>query len=124
MGQQKRSASNTKALPPHEEVCEMKIRPNFEPKFGHDQNGTRVEIQQNEQRQFRATFVECVNDRGSCHGIDGLFNSECATLYAIQPAGIRVEGSTGEFSEGMIKVPIACQCRLRRKLGQLVMTDE
>jgi hypothetical protein len=102
----------------------MKIRQNVQPKFGHEQNGTHVEIQQDENREFRATFVECEDsNRSSCHGIDGLFSSECVTIYGLQPAGIRIEGSTGEFSEGLIKVPVACQCRLRRKIG-IVLTDE
>lgn len=89
-----------------------------------EHNGTRVEIQQDSRREFHATFVECEDsNRASCHGIDGLFSSECVTVYGLQPAGIRIEGSTGEFSEGLIKVPVACQCRLRRKIN-LVLTDE
>ncbi|KAI6190367.1 hypothetical protein M3Y97_00110100 [Aphelenchoides bicaudatus] len=121
----KRSAANSKSMPPHEHVCEMKIRQNYQPKFGHEQNGSKIEIQQDDKRQFSATFVECEdNSRPACHGIDGLFSSECVTVYGLQPAGIRPEGSNGEFIEGLIKVPVACQCRLRRKLNQLVMADD
>jgi hypothetical protein len=94
-------------MPPHEHVCEMKIRQNFQPKFGHEQNGSRVEIQQDERRELRATFVECADSsRSACNGIDGLFTSECVTVYGLQTAGIRAEGSTGEFSEGLVKVTL------------------
>lgn len=102
----------------------MKIAQNQRPNFGHEQNGTRVEIQQDERRSFQATFVECQDSsRSSCHGIDGIFSSECITVYGLQPAGIRIEGSTGDFTEGLIKVPVACQCRLRRKIGNLIVED-
>ncbi|KAI6213012.1 NGF domain-containing protein [Aphelenchoides besseyi] len=118
----KRSASNIKPLPAHEDVCEMKIRQNYQPKFGHEQNGTRVEIQQDDQREFRVTFVECEESRTSCNGIDDGFTSECITVYGLHAAGIRPEGSSGPFSDGLIKVPIACNCRIRRKLG-LIMPE-
>lgn len=36
-----------------------------------EQNGSRVEIQQDERRKFRATFIECESsERNECHGID------------------------------------------------------
>ncbi|KAI1714617.1 hypothetical protein Ddc_11337 [Ditylenchus destructor] len=121
----KRSAANAKPLPNQEHVCKMIIRNDFQPKFGHEQNGTRIEIQQDEKRQFRATFVECESTkREQCHGIDNiLFTSECVTVYEFRPAGIRLEGSTGDFNEGFVKVPIACQCRLRRKLNRILITE-
>jgi len=76
-----------------------------------------VEIQQDGEREFRATFVECESaKRDECHGINNaLFTSECVTLYEYRPAGIRIEGSNAPFQDGFIKVPITCQCRLRRK---------
>lgn len=85
-----------------------------------EQNGTRVEIQQDNRRQFRATFIECENtERTECHGIDNsLFTSECVTLYEFRPAGVRIVGNPGDFVEGLIKVPITCQCRLRRKFNR------
>uniref|UniRef100_A0A914HDK0 ShKT domain-containing protein n=1 Tax=Globodera rostochiensis TaxID=31243 RepID=A0A914HDK0_GLORO len=115
----KRSVESVRTLPGHEHVCTMIIRTDHRPEFGHEQNGTRVEIQQDEHRQFSATFVECANTmRGNCHGIDNkIFSSECVTLFEFQPAAVRVEGNFGAFEEGFIRVPIACQCRLRRKIG-------
>lgn len=85
-----------------------------------EQNGTRVEIQQDNRRQFRATFIECEStERTECHGIDNsLFTSECVTLYEFRPAGVRIVGNPGDFVEGLIKVPITCQCRLRRKFNR------
>ncbi|KAI6225510.1 NGF domain-containing protein [Aphelenchoides fujianensis] len=118
--QEKRSAAGVKPLASHEDVCEMKIRANYQPKFGHEQNGTRVEIQQDSHREFRATFVECQESRSPCNGIDDGFTSECVTIYGMMPAGIRPEGSDQPFSEGLIKIPVSCSCRLRRKLGLLV----
>uniref|UniRef100_A0A183CKQ4 NGF domain-containing protein n=1 Tax=Globodera pallida TaxID=36090 RepID=A0A183CKQ4_GLOPA len=97
----------------------MIIRTDHRPEFGHEQNGTRMEVQQDEHRQFSATFVECANTmRGNCHGIDNkIFSSECVTLFEFRPAAVRVEGNSRAFEEGFIRVPIACQCRLRRKIG-------
>jgi hypothetical protein len=67
----KRSAGVAKTIAGHEHVCQTVIRTDFQPTHGHEQNGTRVEIQQDERRQFSATFVECENTkREHCHGID------------------------------------------------------
>ncbi|KAH7729892.1 hypothetical protein AAVH_02369 [Aphelenchoides avenae] len=122
----KRSAASAKGLPAHEHVCNTVIRTDYQPKLGHEQNGSRVEIQQDDRRSFRATFVECENtQRESCHGIDNsLFTSECITLYEYRPAGVRLEGGSGDFIDGFIKVPITCQCRLRRKLNRIMLTNE
>uniref|UniRef100_A0AC35F3S1 Uncharacterized protein n=1 Tax=Panagrolaimus sp. PS1159 TaxID=55785 RepID=A0AC35F3S1_9BILA len=90
-----------------------------------EQNGSRIEIQQDEHRKFRATFIECENvERSECHGIDNaLFTSECVTLYEFRPAGVRIAGTTGDFVDGFVKVPITCQCRLRRKFNRLLVPD-
>ncbi|KAL3124737.1 hypothetical protein niasHT_001574 [Heterodera trifolii] len=113
----KRTAGNAIGLPSHENVCTTVIRSDHRPQFGREQNGTLVEIQQDENRQFSATFVECSNTKkGNCHGIDNaIFSSECVTLYEFRPAGVRVEGNSAEFVEGFVRVPITCQCQLRRK---------
>jgi hypothetical protein len=61
--QQKRGAipaeTVVKILPKQEHVCETVIRTDYRPLLGQGQNGTRIEIQQDEERQFRATFIEC-----------------------------------------------------------------
>ncbi|KAE9551205.1 hypothetical protein FO519_005592 [Halicephalobus sp. NKZ332] len=117
---EKRTAQSVKSLPAHEHVCKTLIKTDYQPEFGHEQNGTRVEIQQDHRRQFRATFIECENtERTECHGIDNsIFTSECVTLYEFRSAGVRIVGSPGDFVEGLIKVPITCQCRLRRKFNR------
>lgn len=51
------------------------------------------------------------------------FSSECVTVYEFRPAGVRLEGSTDDFTEGLIKVPITCQCRLRRKIGNGLLSN-
>ncbi|CAD5233191.1 unnamed protein product [Bursaphelenchus xylophilus] len=114
----KRNAASVRPLPPSIPVCETKILENHQPKLGIDQNGSYVEIEQSETREFRSTFVECADIlRGACFGIDtAFFTSECATLFGLQPASIRPDGSDGAFKDGLIKVPIACECRLRKKL--------
>lgn len=83
-----------------------------------DMNGTHVEIQQDEVAEFRATFVECSDDtRPRCYGIDEtFFTSECVSVYALKQAMVRPVDVKGPFMEGLIKVPIACECRLRRKM--------
>jgi hypothetical protein len=43
---EKRSAGAAKILAGHEHVCKTLIRTDFRPTHGHEQNGTRVEIQQ------------------------------------------------------------------------------
>uniref|UniRef100_A0A914C5K1 Nerve growth factor-related domain-containing protein n=1 Tax=Acrobeloides nanus TaxID=290746 RepID=A0A914C5K1_9BILA len=118
---QKRSAASAKSLPNHEHVCKTVIRTNFQPTHGHEQNGSRVEIQQDQRRSFISTFVECAStERNECYGIDNiLFTSECVTMFEFRPAGVRLEGSGADFVEGFIKVPITCQCRLRRKLNRI-----
>ncbi|TKR87161.1 hypothetical protein L596_011609 [Steinernema carpocapsae] len=115
---EKRNANAMKPLPTPEHVCNTNILRNYQPTHGHEQDGSKVEIQQDSERSFSATFVECENkERNECHGIDNaLFTSECVTLYEFRQAGVRPAGSSGPFALGFIKVPITCQCRLRRKM--------
>ncbi|VDM64562.1 unnamed protein product [Angiostrongylus costaricensis] len=42
------------------------------PQFGHMANGSFVEVQQDTEHNFEATFVECTDGhhRPPCHGID------------------------------------------------------
>ncbi|CAD5223350.1 unnamed protein product [Bursaphelenchus okinawaensis] len=114
----KRNAASVRPLPASIPVCETKILENHQPKIGIDQNGSYVEIEQSDKREFRATFVECADIlRGPCFGIDtAFFTSECATVFGLQPAYVRPDGSDEAFKESLIKVPIACECRLRKKL--------
>uniref|UniRef100_A0A1I7X8B9 Uncharacterized protein n=1 Tax=Heterorhabditis bacteriophora TaxID=37862 RepID=A0A1I7X8B9_HETBA len=56
-----------------EDVCKTRILKDHQPLYGHINNGSRVEIQQDGIRSLIATFVECMqDDRPSCHGIDNL----------------------------------------------------
>ncbi|EFP10848.1 hypothetical protein GCK72_017599 [Caenorhabditis remanei] len=100
-----------------EEVCPTKIRQNHRPQYGHIANGSRVEIQQDEESFLEATFVECLGEnRPPCHGVDhDLFISECVTVYEHRPANVRVVKSGGPFFAASIRVPILCECRLRRQ---------
>uniref|UniRef100_A0AC34QAW7 Nerve growth factor-related domain-containing protein n=1 Tax=Panagrolaimus sp. JU765 TaxID=591449 RepID=A0AC34QAW7_9BILA len=113
---EKRTAQNMKSLPAQEHVCSTLIKTDYRPQFGHEQNGSR----QDERRHFRATFVECENtERTECHGIDNaIYTSECVTLYEFRPAGVRIVGAAGDFVDGLIRIPITCQCRLRRKFNR------
>ncbi|KAL7075011.1 hypothetical protein ACQ4LE_006061 [Meloidogyne hapla] len=115
---QKRNSIISEHLSEHEHVCTTVIRRDYAPTRGHDKNNNPVEIQQDERRQFVATFIECANSKGDqCHGIDDLiYSSKCVTVYELRPASIRMEGDTGDFVDGMIRVPITCQCQLYRRI--------
>uniref|UniRef100_A0A8R1HMM4 NGF domain-containing protein n=1 Tax=Caenorhabditis japonica TaxID=281687 RepID=A0A8R1HMM4_CAEJA len=99
-----------------EEVCKTKIRQNHRPQYGHIANGSRVEIQQDEESSLEATFVECMGEnRPSCHGVDhDLFISECVTVYEHRPAHVRIAKSNTPYFPATVRVPILCECRLRR----------
>ncbi|KAF7636743.1 hypothetical protein Mgra_00003925 [Meloidogyne graminicola] len=106
----KRASIISEHLTEHEHVCTTIIRRDYAPKHGHD-----------EKHQFVATFIECANSKGDqCHGIDDIMNcaysSKCVTIYELRPASIRIEGDTGDFVDGMIRVPITCQCQLYRRI--------
>uniref|UniRef100_A0A914KNX1 Uncharacterized protein n=1 Tax=Meloidogyne incognita TaxID=6306 RepID=A0A914KNX1_MELIC len=115
---QKRTSIISEHLSEHEHVCTTIIRRDYAPTRGHDKDNNPVEIQQDERRQFIATFIECANSKGDqCHGIDDLiYSSKCVTVYELRPAGIRMEGDVGDFVDGVIRVPITCQCQLYRRL--------
>ncbi|PIO54998.1 hypothetical protein TELCIR_23624, partial [Teladorsagia circumcincta] len=69
-------------------------------------NGSYVEVQQDSEQSFEATFVECTNGhhRPSCHGIDTLtYSSECVTLYEWRSAHVRLPNSDVDFVPAMIK---------------------
>ncbi|CAJ0590616.1 unnamed protein product [Cylicocyclus nassatus] len=106
-------------LPEPEHVCPTTILKRHTPQFGHMENGSYVEIQQDSEQSFEATFVECTNGhhRPQCHGIDTiLYSSECVTLYEWRSAYVRLPSLNADFVPAKIKVPIACQCRLIKKL--------
>ncbi|VDO27098.1 unnamed protein product [Haemonchus placei] len=106
-------------VPEAEHVCPVTIMKRHRPDFGHMGNGSFVEVQQDSEHSFEATFVECTNGhhRPSCHGIDTFtFSSECVTMYEWRSAHVRLPGSSVDFVPALIKIPIACQCRLIRKL--------
>ncbi|EGT55555.1 hypothetical protein CAEBREN_20444 [Caenorhabditis brenneri] len=100
-----------------EEVCKTKIRQNHRPQYGHIANGSRVEIQQDEDSFLEATFVECLGEnRPPCHGVDhDMYISECVTVYEHKPANVRVVKTGGSFFPATVRVPILCECRLRRQ---------
>ncbi|VDO91072.1 unnamed protein product [Heligmosomoides polygyrus] len=106
-------------VPQAEHVCPVTILKRHRPDFGHMGNGSYVEVQQDSERSFEATFVECTegHHRPPCHGIDTLlYSSECVTLYEWRSAYVRLPGSNVNFTPAKVKIPIACQCRLTRKL--------
>ncbi|EYC21704.1 hypothetical protein Y032_0018g3489 [Ancylostoma ceylanicum] len=106
-------------VPEAEHVCPTTIMKRHKPKFGHMGNGSFVELQQDSEHSFEATFVECTNGhhRPPCHGIDTIiYSSECVTSYEWRTAFVRLPGSNADFIPAQIKIPIACQCRLIRKL--------
>ncbi|XGW04723.1 hypothetical protein V3C99_015694 [Haemonchus contortus] len=106
-------------VPEAEHVCPVTIMKRHRPDFGHMGNGSFVEVQQDSEHSFEATFVECTNGhhRPSCHGIDTFtYSSECVTMYEWRSAHVRLPGSNVDFVPALIKIPIACQCRLIRKL--------
>ncbi|CAJ0957228.1 unnamed protein product, partial [Mesorhabditis belari] len=117
----RRNARLTSALSETFDACPMRILPDHRPKFGHIHNGSRVEIQQDDEAPFSATFVECLSEvRESCAGVDNRrFVSECVTVYDHRPAGIRLVGSDRPFHIGSIRIPIACSCQLRKILHPL-----
>ncbi|CAL2049050.1 unnamed protein product [Caenorhabditis brenneri] len=100
-----------------EEVCESVIRPGFKPAVGHMVNGSFVEILQNDGYEFRKTYVHCSRrDRPACHGIrEDKYISECVTVFENVNAMVRLLNTTGPFKTAMIRVPIFCECRLRRQ---------
>ncbi|CAD6195405.1 unnamed protein product [Caenorhabditis auriculariae] len=54
-----------------EDVCDTQVRVDHRPKYGHIRNGSRVEIEQSEENNLIATFVECSHvSRPTCHGVD------------------------------------------------------
>ncbi|CAI2354464.1 unnamed protein product [Caenorhabditis sp. 36 PRJEB53466] len=88
-----------------EEVCKTKIRQNYRPQFGHIANGSRVEIQQDEESFLEATFVECLGEnRPPCHGVDhDQYISECVTVYEHRPANVRVAKSSGPYYPATVR---------------------
>ncbi|KAE9417201.1 hypothetical protein Angca_002467, partial [Angiostrongylus cantonensis] len=106
-------------VPEAEHVCPVTIMKRHRPQFGHMANGSFVEVQQDTEHNFEATFVECTggHHRPPCHGIDTvIYSSECVTMYEWRRAFVRLPGSNVNFIASLIKIPIACQCRLTRKL--------
>ncbi|KAK6753479.1 hypothetical protein RB195_012831 [Necator americanus] len=106
-------------VPEAEHVCPTTIMKRHKPAFGHMGNGSFVEVQQDSEHSFVATFVECTNGhhRPPCHGINTvIYSSECVTSYEWRSAYVRLPGSDVDFVHAQIKIPIACQCRLIRKL--------
>uniref|UniRef100_A0A8R1EPQ6 NGF domain-containing protein n=2 Tax=Caenorhabditis japonica TaxID=281687 RepID=A0A8R1EPQ6_CAEJA len=100
-----------------EEVCETVIHNGYRPAQGHLVNGSLVEIlQQSIGHQFRKTFVRCKEEnRPTCNGVkDNLYTSECVTVYENVNTMVRLFGSSARFELGTIRVPIQCECRLRR----------
>uniref|UniRef100_A0A1I7UZZ7 Ins145_P3_rec domain-containing protein n=1 Tax=Caenorhabditis tropicalis TaxID=1561998 RepID=A0A1I7UZZ7_9PELO len=91
-----------------EEVCKTRIRQNHRPQYGHIANGSRVEIQQDEDSFLEATFVECLGEnRPPCHGVDhDLFISECVTVYEHRPANVRVVKTGGPYFPATIRVSL------------------
>ncbi|RCN28406.1 hypothetical protein ANCCAN_25850 [Ancylostoma caninum] len=94
-------------VPEAEHVCPTTIMKRHKPKFGHMGNGSFVELQQDSEHSFEATFVECTNGhhRPPCHGIDTIiYSSECVTSYEWRTAFVRLPGSNADFIQAQIKV--------------------
>ncbi|KAK6052357.1 hypothetical protein COOONC_10138 [Cooperia oncophora] len=94
-------------VPEAEHVCPVTIMKRHRPQYGHMGNGSYVEVQQDSEHSFEATFVECTNGhhRPSCHGIDVFtYSSECVTLYEWRTAFVRLPESNVNFVPAMIKV--------------------
>ncbi|MFH4980504.1 hypothetical protein AB6A40_007213 [Gnathostoma spinigerum] len=113
----KKSVENIKRLPPQEDVCKMIVTKDFRPSIAFEANGSLVEVSQDPSLTPAMTFVECEEDSPvECHGINSvLFSSQCITVYETYSAFVRLFGSSNSFEPGHIKIPIACQCKLRMK---------
>ncbi|VDM40541.1 unnamed protein product [Toxocara canis] len=113
----KKSAASVKSLPHYEDVCGIVIQNQFSPVVAFEKNGSLVEVQQDSHRNFFMTSVECEKQTNhECHGIDNsMYSSECVTVYEYRRAYVRAVGAKTNFVDGFIKVPVTCQCRLRRK---------
>uniref|UniRef100_A0A1I7TZR4 NGF domain-containing protein n=2 Tax=Caenorhabditis tropicalis TaxID=1561998 RepID=A0A1I7TZR4_9PELO len=100
-----------------EEVCETIIFNKYEPAYGHLLNGSQVEVLQRGGYKFVKTHVQCLKEnRPPCHGVkDNMYISECVTVYENADAMVRLINSFGPFRMGTIRVPILCECRLRRQ---------
>ncbi|KAK6014947.1 hypothetical protein OSTOST_19658 [Ostertagia ostertagi] len=96
-------------VPEAEHVCPVTILKRHRPQYGHMGNGSYVEVQQDSERSFEATFVECTN--GQPQTIMSLgstrlreYSSECVTLYEWRSAHVRLPKSNVDFVPAMIKV--------------------
>ncbi|CCD61920.1 uncharacterized protein CELE_B0416.2 [Caenorhabditis elegans] len=100
-----------------EEVCQTVVLHNYEPVYGHLINGSLVEILQASGHKFSKTHVQCLEeDRPSCHGVkDDMYISECVTVYENANTMVRLFNSFGPYRLGTIRIPILCECRLRRQ---------
>ncbi|ETN82304.1 hypothetical protein NECAME_02041 [Necator americanus] len=105
-------------VPEAEHVCPTTIMKRHKPAFGHMGNGSFVEVQQDSEHSFVATFVECTNGhhRPPCHGINTVIKFVLGLLPEISRCGQRNDFWKGERKVVQILIPIACQCRLIRKL--------
>ncbi|GMT11512.1 hypothetical protein PFISCL1PPCAC_2809, partial [Pristionchus fissidentatus] len=103
-----------------QEVCKTIVKENYQPKHGHTTDGSRVEIQQDSEAQFVATYRECghAEERAACTGIDTKqFTSSCVQVWENRKASIRPIGSSEPFSLGDVRVPVGCSCRVRQILA-------
>ncbi|GMR59866.1 hypothetical protein PMAYCL1PPCAC_30061, partial [Pristionchus mayeri] len=118
----KRSAAHhvSTGLGDSQEVCNTIVTEHHQPKFGHAMDGIRVEIQQDDEAQFVATYRVCGSqggERAPCTGIDTKhFTSACVQEWENRKASIRPVGSSDPFSLGELRVPVACSCRVRQIL--------
>ncbi|ULT79981.1 hypothetical protein L3Y34_010522 [Caenorhabditis briggsae] len=98
--------------PKTEEVCQVSILKEHTPQIGHILNRSLVQILQNRETRF----VSCTDKmRPSCHGIDEKYTSECVPVFKSAPAMVRLFNSRGPYTMEIIRVPIFCECRLRRQ---------
>ncbi|CAI4223277.1 unnamed protein product [Auanema sp. JU1783] len=111
----KRGKSVLTGLSAPEDVCTMRMIYNHEPSHGHMSNGSWVEIQQDQEFNLKATYVECLSeDRPPCYGIDRKrFTSECFTVFDYRPASVRLFGSLSPYVKATVRIPISCQCQVR-----------
>ncbi|CAO4383190.1 unnamed protein product [Caenorhabditis nigoni] len=111
--------------PKTEEVCQVSILKDHTPQIGHILNGSLVQILQNRETRFVQTFVSCADKmRPSCHGIDKKYTSECVTVFESAPAMVRLYNSRGPYTMEFIRVPIFCECRLRRQYRDFERPEE
>uniref|UniRef100_A0A0K0DFF1 Integrase_H2C2 domain-containing protein n=1 Tax=Angiostrongylus cantonensis TaxID=6313 RepID=A0A0K0DFF1_ANGCA len=83
-------------------------------------NGSFVEVQQDTEHNFEATFVECTggHHRPPCHGIDTvIYSSECVTMYEWRRAFVRLPGSNVNFIASLIKVCQKCWTIFQRTVS-------